>query len=73
MALSGVSIPHHLFLSSVSESNLLTMKSTPKFIPQSIVAWHNRHSLAIITNYKRLVLILKYICFENHGTSAFYE
>ena len=49
------------------------MKSTPKFIPQSIVAWHNLRSLVIKTNYKRLVLIHKYICFEKHGTSRFYE
>lgn len=41
------------------------MKSIPKFIQQSIVTcYNNLHSLVIMTNYKRLVLIHKYICFE---------
>ena len=52
------------------------MKSTPKFIPQSIVAcYNNLHSLVIITNYKRLVLIHKYICFEilSISTEGFFQ
>lgn len=41
------------------------MKSIPKFIQQSIVTcYNNLHSLVIMTNYKRLVLIHKFICFE---------
>lgn len=36
-----------------------------KSIQQSIVTcYNNLHSLVIMTNYKRLVLIHKYICFE---------
>ena len=50
------------------------MKSIPKFIPQSIVTcYNNLHSLVIITNYKRLVLIHKYICFEILLISVFFS